>query len=159
MLDHVATLKSSPSAMVCALVVLAGLERAAAKAQQRLPQELLQRTASWLCSADLRSMSHAEVHTQAVMVIANLIDLAHEQVAGVASPLFHALMHLEGQQGLDAYTDQQISQVRACACTNTTSPGCAEHPNASLKLHAGTAAAGVCVRHGISSRACSVACL
>lgn len=110
-LDYAAALKGQPNSTVCALATLAGLEIAAAKAQQPLPAELLQRAAQWLCSEDMRSLQYQDLQRQMVMVASNLIELAGPAAQDVAEPLFHCLMHLQGQHGLDSYTKDQIFAV------------------------------------------------
>lgn len=110
-LDYAASLKGQPNSTVCALATMAGLEIAAANAQQPLPRDMLKRASEWLSSEDMRSLQHRDLQRQMVMVTSNLIDLAGPAVAGVAEPLFHCLMHLQGQHGLDSYTMQQIAAV------------------------------------------------
>lgn len=111
-LDYAASLKGQPNSTVNALATLAALEIAAAKAQQPLPEDLLKRGSQWLCSEDMRNLQHTGLQRQMVMVASNLIDLAGPSAAQVAEPLFHCLMHLHGQQELDAYTVQEIAVVR-----------------------------------------------
>lgn len=111
MLDYAASLKGQPNSTVCALATLAGLEIAAAKAQQPLPVDLLQGASQWLCSEDMRSLQQQDVQRQMVMVASNLIDLAGPAAADVAEPLFHCLMHLQGQHALDSYAMEQIAAV------------------------------------------------
>jgi hypothetical protein len=116
-LDYVKTLYGQPNATVCALAAMAGLEIAAAKAQQPLPEDLLKEASKWISSEEMRSLQQSDLHRQMVMVTSNLIDLAGPAVASVAEQLFHCLMHLQGQHGLDAYTREQIDEV----CTGSQS--------------------------------------
>lgn len=113
-LDYASSLKGQPNSTVCALATMAGLEIAAAKARQPLPADLLSRASQWLCSEDMRSLQHPDLQRQMVMVTGNLIDLAGSAAADVAEPLFHCLMHLQGQHGLDVYTMEQIAAVCPC---------------------------------------------
>ena len=110
LLDHAGTQASVTSITSC-LVILAALSHAAFKANRSLPGPLLQHFAQWAASEQMRACSHSAAQRQLVMVVANMVDLSHECVHDVAEPLFHILLHLQGNAQLDEYTQQQIQKV------------------------------------------------
>lgn len=92
-------------------MVLTSITHAASNAHKKLDDKLLSKMATWLASEDVRSVVHATTQRQLVLVVANLVDLAGESCQAVAEPLFHVLLHLQGNKELDSYTQQQVQEV------------------------------------------------
>eukprot|EP00892_Ulva_mutabilis_P000660 jgi/Ulvmu1/10595/UM065_0049.1 len=109
MLEYVSTLRGQPNATVCALVTLSSLARAAGRACRQPTQEHLKQMAEWLASEEVRSLPHAQLQRQLVVVVANIIELAGPAVEPVGERLFHILMHLRGH-GSDEYTQELTEQ-------------------------------------------------
>jgi hypothetical protein len=116
MIDHIGTTTcAAPNHVTGALVILASITHSSCQAQKTLDAHLLETIAAWLSSEEIRSVNHAGMQRQLVMVVANLVDLVGGAATGVAQQLFHVLLHLQGSDQLDAYTQKQIYDVRPLA--------------------------------------------
>jgi hypothetical protein len=118
LLDHISTLATAPAITGC-LVILAAVTHAAYTAETTLDSYLLQQFAAWVSSETVRSLDHAAMQRQLVMVVANVVDLGRGGVKDVSEQLLHVLLHLQGNRSLDDYTQQQVAEVRArkrCSC-------------------------------------------